>query len=680
MRFFAGLRFQFRAMIVGAWFVAVCSAADEKPSQPVQIKTPVRVRLTDGLRPLTKPATPPTPPDIGAKGKSTPPPGSPVSKPNPPAASSRRTSPDKSSAPEKKTDSPPASDAKPAVDLAPRAASFQGITPGVTKADEVQTLLGKPAAKAGAKNEAQWTYKVGPFPKVEITLVADVVHAIVIHLQAPAAPADVARDLDLAVFEPVPVPDETGEILGQAYPERGILLAFAPGAADRQVAHIALEQISAESFLLRAQHFAPPHVTRGLADLDVAQRINPHDPRPHRMRARLLASLGKQTEALAAAHEAVRLDPDNADYRLTQARRLADTGQFVRAIKDTRAIVDQPKLRPDLRAAAECQLGELLATGPSSDYAQAVEHHLAAIKTATTLAQDRHPGVRRAAKQILLAAHLGVAQEIAAGNWQRKPDVVAQWLLNADRIARDLVDNEGAPELVRFAAQCQALAAAVALPPGLDFTSTANETIELGRRLIAQATDPLFKQQLEWELGEAHFAAMRVAQNIGKQDDALKLGGDAIALLESAAAGREATSAVNQLFGRAYFAVGAIHAVARNDHAEAVRWFDKALPRFAEQPAEAPLADLGEHGERLVSMGVSYWQADQREQGMKLTKQGAQLIQRAVKNGTASELALAVPYGNLASMHEELGNKDEAQSFQSLAAKIESPDKTSKQR
>ena len=66
-----------------------------------------------------------------------------------------------------------------------------------------------------------------------------------------------AQQLELTNVRPVLVSNELGEILGQVYPERGVLFAFEPskepGKASMNVAQIILEPITAEPFVLRAE-------------------------------------------------------------------------------------------------------------------------------------------------------------------------------------------------------------------------------------------------------------------------------------------------------------------------------------------------------------------------------------------------------------------------------------------
>ena len=66
------------------------------------------------------------------------------------------------------------------------------------------------------------------------------------------------------------------------------------------------------------------------------------------------------------------------------------------------------------------------------------------------------------------------------------------------------------------------------------------------------------------------------------------------------------------------------------------------------------------HGEAFVGMGVSYWEAGQREKAVALTQKGVGWMEQAAKQGTLDRSALAVPYSNLAAMHRKLGADNQA--------------------
>ena len=105
----------------------------------------------------------------------------------------------------------------------------------------------------------------------------------------------------------------------------------------------------------------------------------------------------------------------------------------------------------------------------------------------------------------------------------------------------------------------------------------------------------------------------------------------------------------------------------RADHHQAVRWYDKAAADLVQPTPFTPEANPWRHGDALVSMGVSYWEVQQREKALELTKLGTEMIKQAVASGLADESALSVPYGNLATMHGALGNTGQADQFAQLA-------------
>ena len=96
---------------------------------------------------------------------------------------------------------------------------------------------------------------------------------------------------------------------------------------------------------------------------------------------------------------------------------------------------------------------------------------------------------------------------------------------------------------------------------------------------------------------------------------------------------------------------------------EAVRFLNGQLP-----PREA--RQLGLAGERFVSMGLTFWQAGQKDRAMELTKQGVAMMDEAVHKGWLERQALAVPYNNLAEMYRAQGNHDEAHTLAAMAAKL----------
>jgi tetratricopeptide (TPR) repeat protein len=550
------------------------------------------------------------------------------------------------------------------------AASFKGVTPGVTTMAEVEKTWGAPREMTKQANAMMGLYAVEPFDQVEVSFYAGKVTSIVIRFER-AFPADkVAEQLELSNVQPVLVSNELGEILGQVYPERGVLFAFETGEqSSRNVSQIILEPISAEPFVLRAETNLEIDRESSLADLSRALEIQPTNARAHWLYGRLLAATEDFQKAVAACGQAVRLEPGNPQYRVTWAEILGQTGRLGDALQQAQQAADASQSRPHVKARALCLQGDLLASGTEPDYKSAIQYHMQALQLAEPLAANRHPAIRRAAKEVLLDAHLGAAHDIAWGVWKHKQEAVTKWLERADLLAKDLIENEGRGGELRFHVCTRALAAYVGMQGQLDPEQWTQQALLAGEQLITATKDPDRQAQYQWELGMALYDALQVYQMRDDHQRALKYGEAAVKYLEDGDRQKQ-TPTTNYLLGRLYFRLGAVHAIRDQDHAAAVAWFDKAVPLLDKPLPKEAARDLGRHGESFVSMGVSYWESGNQDKAVELTQRGVELIEQAVKQGLTGAAALAVPYDNLAAMNRQLGRDQEADQFQEMAAKI----------
>ena len=356
---------------------------------------------------------------------------------------------------------------------------------------------------------------------------------------------------------------------------------------------------------------------------------------------------------------------------LSRAEILGDLGRQAEAdkiVEDLLARADLPAL---LKAQALCQSGDLTIAGRSHDHKRALALHLQAIQTGEPLIADNRPGIRRQAKRVLLDAHLGAANDIAWGVWQQKPQIVPKWIDQADELAQDLIDHEEANPSLRLKVARAALFAAA----GMHGTWDAAQWLELardsGRKLLDTADDPLRRRRIQWELGLALANALAIDPARRLSESSLPDSLQALNNLEQGAKYRQPTSEDVYLLGRLYFQIGVVHAVAKHDHKMAVTWFDRARPLLQHELPAAVAANPGKHGESLVSMGISYWETGHRELGLQLTQQGLELMAKAVTAGQLDRQTLAVPYGNLATMHRELNHPDQARAFSELASQAD---------
>lgn len=563
-------------------------------------------------------------------------------------------------------------DAVAAADIKP--ANFKDVTPGETTRDEVIEKLGEPAHSATEDGAEVLTYALGPFPKVRITLHKQIVDSVVIHLASPSARAEVAQELGLADLHAVLVSDDQRRPLGEVYPERGLMFAYADGATDAEAAsveHVILERVSFEPFLLRAQQAPADHYAERLADLATAQRMAPDNPAAFGMAARLELECGRPKVALAAAEKAVQLDADSAEYQLTLADARRQLGQSREALEATRNVLQQSDLSPQDQARARYLLGRLLATTAPRNYRQAMDETVAAIKVAAGQLNGADIEDRIQMRRILIDAELSLAEILAYGPWKQKHEVIPQWLVTAEKAANEYVTKDGGPRSVLLSVYRTSLHCLLVLDGQGAPDNIADAAIQLGQDLVAQVDDDDQRAAIEWQLGTGLWYAAQVALRQGHASAALEYANNADALLTSGGKQRSESPETAHHLAQLHFLTGSIYAIDRNDDATAVKWFDRALPKL-QTPYPGSLQDeRGVVGEQLVSVGISLWHTGRRNTAVSVTEEGTNLLAQAVQEGGVKKSTLAIPYQNLAEMHRQLGNTDKADRLASKAVEAD---------
>jgi hypothetical protein len=81
--------------------------------------------------------------------------------------------------------------------------------------------------------------------------------------------------------------------------------------------------------------------------------------------------------------------------------------------------------------------------------------------------------------------------------------------------------------------------------------------------------------------------------------------------------------------------------------------------------------ETGRQGECYVSMAISYWQADRREDALALSQRGVELMVAAVDRRQLEERSLAVAYGNLSTMYAEEGDEERSRNYAEMAVRSE---------
>lgn len=562
----------------------------------------------------------------------------------------------------------PADQAAAMPDLRP--CSFQQVTPGETKLDQVFERLGKPSEETEKNEERVLTYVLEPFAKVEVFLSRNVVSSIVLHLKEAASPRQVAKELGIENFTPAPVTSETGQLLGRAYPERGVLLNFALDSASHKVSQLVLEPLGAEPFILRVKHDTLHQYQQNLADLEIALQLDPSHIDALSWKATMLAATRQPDQALSTIEQALSLAPGDPPLVLQHVDLLLKLERHDEALAAVKNVVADPATSAVLRARAECLLGDLAAVGPRRDFAKAIEHHLAAIKMASPLASDRVLAVRRDAKKILLDAFLAAAHDIAAGNWQQQEETVAKWLAGARELADAAVAQDGADESLKLRVQLAMLAAHADMHSDIDPAQLIASVEREVKRLKEASGDPLLEQSLALSQAWALLDAASIEHGRDAKLKAFDYAAQAAQLIEPLTIDQQSAATERYLAGRLYFFVGSSHAVIHRNHVEAVRWYEKARGFLADPLPLSAAGDLGRHGERLVSMGASYWETGEQQEALELTRRGLEMMKQAAKQGLIGEDKLALPYGNLAAMYQSVGKSEEAKTFAEIASRL----------
>src|SRR5690606_30613679 len=115
-----------------------------------------------------------------------------------------------------------------------------------------------------------------------------------------ASPAEAAKVYD----------DESGDVLGMVYPERGIVLVFeaTDGVGpdeNRPISQMILQPLDPQTFCTRGAQRPKPDISGRLADFTEAVAVAPADGEANWMLSELQLELGRATEAAASARRAL---------------------------------------------------------------------------------------------------------------------------------------------------------------------------------------------------------------------------------------------------------------------------------------------------------------------------------------------------------------------------------------
>jgi tetratricopeptide (TPR) repeat protein len=555
-------------------------------------------------------------------------------------------------------------------------AKFNRIQPGTTTKSQLAAAWGEPASSETTDEGAVLLYDIEPFQAVEVLVAPnDVVKALKVIFSGGLEPKQLTEQLALGEFEPVTIADDAERPLGLAFPERGVVFMFDPAALDAPesqplVSQVAIQSLDPRAFALRAENRLHGEYEKNIRDLKTATAIEPTFAHARWLLAEIYLATGQAdlTEAEAAA--ALELEPNNAAFQLRHGQALFLLGNYDEAVMKVRGVLDREDSSPVVRAQAMHEMARLASIGDADIASKAISFETRAIEMADQLAGSENIKERRAAKLLLVESHLSIAEEISRQSFAGKVDSLSQWVGRASGLAEDYIANEGGSVELRLVVAQRALAALASFKPTLDPAPWVAEAEEAADTLRKESDDVLWKQRIAWELGQVYLHALRTDHLRRETATALKYGQQAIENLAEGASGRQAVHSAEQQVGQLYFHVGAVYAVHQQDHKKAVAWYDKASPLLDGARPQSQLYSPRRDGEMLVSMGVSYWQTGNQNRALELTEAGAKLVEAAVEDGILAKTSLAVPYGNLASMYQHVGENANATKYANLAKAV----------
>jgi len=415
------------------------------------------------------------------------------------------------------------------------AASFHGITPGISNRINVLRTWGDPRSDDTQADELK--YRFDNLPAVYVRFDGKQVESILVQLASPTQTSTLARKLNLQRLRPVILTDEEGTPIAQLYPERGVVLRYASQelglviASDESNIHarprigsILIQSILAEPFLLRAEASAKKNFTHAIADLKAALRLDRDLSTARAQLSEIHLKIGKAVTAERYAAEAVELEPQNGPFRLQWAQCLRQLARYNRAVEELRQVLEMPAIAPLLRAQVLNEMGMLASLGSQKVARRAMPLHTQAIKIADGLAVGDDLSVCLSAKQLLVEAHLAIAVEISVGDWQQKNKSVPPWIERASALAEALIAEDHAFLPLRLQVAVSSLAAVGNLETPINPQLWIEEAEETVAQIKADIADPLAASQFDWQLGLAYFHGSQIEHRRSKSASAIHLG------------------------------------------------------------------------------------------------------------------------------------------------------------
>ncbi len=565
-------------------------------------------------------------------------------------------------------------------DVEVRVLEFESLVPGETTIQKAVSRWGEPNNKMENKTTSVYQY-FRPIKnvasEVQVIFEDEKLTTILIQFEQPETIENLEAQYNLSGIKPIVVRQKDGTAVGQAYPERGASFVYSLNSgAQKTISRLILEPINTPPFILRAESTLKDNPSASKADLEFVLNKEPRNAEAHWLYGRVLEVVGEQEAAIEHLEKAVFLDNNQARYyvSLSIARFEAGLADLADKAADKAIELADRKDNPNPHLVAEAWRikGDLEANKQNPNFKAALDLHSKAIVIAQQQLSNPDSEIAQSALETLVDAHLGAARDIAWGNWNQKASAVIRWLNQANKYNEQIIKTAHYSERqiyqsrVRLASK--ALSAIAGVGKEINPAQWAELLTENGEKLLAILDSPKEKERLMWNIGMSLYDAVQVFQARKDNEMTLKYGQKAVECLEGASAYANKTAgkvSASDLYiqGRLYFRIGAIYAISRKDHQQAIQWYSKSLPIFEAVADALPRVELGRLGETLVSMGVSYWELGKQSQAVNLTQNGIYCLEQAAEEGLASSKSLEIPYRNLSMMLKYLGKTQESTQY-----------------
>src|SRR5262249_40242855 len=155
----------------------------------------------------------------------------------------------------------------------------------------------------------------------------------------------------------------------------------------------------------------------------------------------------------------------NASFKLCRAEARELLGEYDDAVLAVRGVLDRDDLTQIDRAQALHEMAQLASLGDKEIAAKTMPFETKAIEIADKLATSKDARDRRAAKQLLVEAHLAIAEDVARQPFGGKEESLSQWIGRASGLAEDYIAKDNGSVELRLTIAEHALAAIASFKP-----------------------------------------------------------------------------------------------------------------------------------------------------------------------------------------------------------------------